>query len=205
MVDITKVSGDVEDPTPEPRFDEKLKAAYSTAEEELIDFLNRCRLKNIEVMLCLRCSVVFDKEATKGLEGFIPKPKKREKWYGDHRPKFSFNKSYISFINNSSTTTYVNKSGQGKAFVPYAPDQKWVQLTHKNVQHGKNNVVKGSASLLITKMVLLWSQRSMLTTTTINGRTPLQGLNGEGTRGPKKALLQALKTKSSTQNLVRKV
>jgi len=30
-------------------------------------------------MLCPRCSVVFDKEATKGLEGSIPKPNKRGK------------------------------------------------------------------------------------------------------------------------------
>jgi len=121
----------------EPQFDEKLKVAYPTAEEELIDFLNRCRLKNSEVMLCSRGSVVFDKEETKGLDGFTPKPKKRGKWYGDHKPKFSFSKSYIPFINNSLTTTYVNKSVQGKAFVPYAPNQKWVKSTHKNVQHGK--------------------------------------------------------------------
>jgi len=102
-------------------------------------------------MLCPRCSVGFDKEETKGLEGSIPKPKKRGKWSGDHRPKFSFTKSYITFINNSSTTNYVNKSGQGKAFVPYAPNRKWVQLTHKNVQHGKNNVVKGSTSTIDNK------------------------------------------------------
>ena len=62
-------------------------------------------------MLCPRWSVVFDKEATKGLESSIPKPKKRGKWSGDHRPKFSFTKSYIPFINNSSTTNYVNKGG----------------------------------------------------------------------------------------------
>jgi len=34
-------------------------------EEELIDFLDRCRLKNSEVMLCPRSSSMFDKEATK--------------------------------------------------------------------------------------------------------------------------------------------
>jgi len=62
------------------------------------------------------------------------------KWSADHRPKFSFTKSYIPFINNSSTTNYVNKGGQGKTFIPYAPNQEWVQFTHKNVQHGKNNV-----------------------------------------------------------------
>ena len=122
MVDITKDAEHVEEATPEPQFDEKLKTTYPTAEEELIDFLNRCRLKNSEIMLCRRCSAVFDKEVTEGLEGSIPKPKKRREWFGDHRPNFSFTKSYIPFINNFSTTNYVNKSGQRKAFVPYAPN-----------------------------------------------------------------------------------
>jgi len=102
-------------------------------------------------MLCHRCRAVFDKQGTKGLEGSIPKPKKIGKWSGVHRPQFSFTKSYIPFINNSLTTNYVNKSGQGKAFVPCAPGQKWVQSTHKNVQHGKNNVVKGSTSTVDNK------------------------------------------------------
>jgi len=93
MVDITKEAEHVEETAPEPQFDEKLKIAYPTAEEELIDFLNRCKLKNSEVMLCLRCSVVFDKETTKGLKGTIPKPKKMGKCSADHRPKFSFTKS----------------------------------------------------------------------------------------------------------------
>jgi len=43
-----------------------MKETYPTAKEELIDFLNQCKLKNSEVMLCPRYSVVFDKEATKG-------------------------------------------------------------------------------------------------------------------------------------------
>jgi len=146
MVDITKDEERVEETTTERQFNEKLKIVSPTAEEELIDFLNRCKLKNSKVMLCPRCSAVFDKEATKGLEGSIPTPKKRGKWSGDHRPKFSFTKRYIPFINNSSTTNYVNKGYQGKAFVPYVPNQKWVQSTHKNVQHGKNNAVKRSTS-----------------------------------------------------------
>ena len=77
MVDITKDAEYVEETALEPQFDEKLKTTYSTAEEELIDFLNRCKLKNYGVMFCPKCSNVFDKEATKGLEGSIPKPKKR--------------------------------------------------------------------------------------------------------------------------------
>ena len=99
-------------------------------------------------MLCPRCSAVFDKKATKRLEGSIPKPKKRGKWYDDHRPKFSFTKSYVPFVNNSSTINYVNRSGQGKTLIPYAPNQKWVQSTHKNVQHVKKNVVKGNTSVV---------------------------------------------------------
>jgi len=111
MVDITKDAEYVEETALEPQFDEKLKTSYPTAEEELIYFLNRCKLKNSEVMLCPRCNAMFDKEATKGLKASIPKPKKRGKWSADHRPKFSFTKSYIPFINNSSTTNHVNQSG----------------------------------------------------------------------------------------------
>ena len=151
MVDIRKDAEYVEETVTEPQFDEKLKTAYPTAEEELINFLNRCKLKNSEVMLCSRCSVVFHKEVTKCLEGSIPKPKKWGKWSTDHRPKFSFTKSYIPFINNSSTTNYVNQSGQGKNLAPYAPNQKWVQSTHKNVQHGKNNVVKRNTNVVKNK------------------------------------------------------
>jgi hypothetical protein len=148
IVDITKDAEYIKETVLEPQLDENLNTTYPTAEEELIDFLNRCKLKNFEEMLCPRCSAVFDKEATKGLEGSIPKPKKMGKWFANHRPKFSFTNSYIPYapngllINNSSTTNYVNQSGQGIFLVPYAPNQKWVQSTQKDVQHGKNNVVK---------------------------------------------------------------
>lgn len=43
----------------------KMKVAYPKAEEELINFLNRCKLNNSEVMLSPKSSLVFDKEATK--------------------------------------------------------------------------------------------------------------------------------------------
>ena len=153
MVDIAKYPQSIKETATEPPFDEKIKAAYPTNEEELIDFLYRCKMKNSKVMLCPKCSVVFEKEATKSLKGVIPKPKKRRKWSGDHRPKFSFTKSYSPFINNSSTTDFVNKNGQGKVFSPHANAlaQKWVRSTHKNVQHGKNNVVKGSTSIVFNK------------------------------------------------------
>ena len=90
-------------------------------------------------------------------EGFIPKSKKRGKWYVEHRPKFSFMQSYIPFIINSSTTNYVNKDGRGKTFVPHAkaPIQKWVHSTKKKFNHGKNNMVKGSINATVTKNVVV--------------------------------------------------
>jgi len=59
-------------------------------------------------------------KATKSLENVVPESKKRGKWSVDHRPKFSFTKSYIPFINNSSTTNYVNKKGRDRAYVAFA-------------------------------------------------------------------------------------
>ena len=68
-----------------------MEVAYPKVEEDLIDFLNRCKISNTNAMLCLRCSAVFDKEATKFVEGFRPQPKKKGRWT-DGRPKFGFNK-----------------------------------------------------------------------------------------------------------------
>ena len=70
----------------ESQFAEKMKVDYPMDEEKLIDFLNCSRLKNSKVMLCPRCSFVFDKEVTKGLQNFVLKSKKKGKWYDDHRP-----------------------------------------------------------------------------------------------------------------------
>lgn len=63
MVDIVETTE-----ANEPNYQEKLKVVFPKAEEELIDFLNQCKLKDFEVMLCPRCSSVFDKEAPKKLE-----------------------------------------------------------------------------------------------------------------------------------------
>lgn len=44
--------------------------------------------------------------------------------------------------------------------MPYAkaPAQKWVQSTHKNVQYGKNNVVKGKTSNVVSKNVIAYAE-----------------------------------------------
>lgn len=47
---------------------EKIKVVYPKAKEELFDFLNRCKLKGFEVMLCPRCSAISDKKASKDVD-----------------------------------------------------------------------------------------------------------------------------------------
>jgi len=75
----------------EDQFVEKMEVAYPKAEEDLIDFLNRCKISNTNVMLCPRCSTVFDKEAAKSIEGFLPHTKHEGGCFENH-PKFGFNK-----------------------------------------------------------------------------------------------------------------
>jgi len=60
IVEVSRNPKDTDEIVSELQFDEKAKTAYPMAKEEMIDFLNRCRLKNSEVMLCPRCSSVFD-------------------------------------------------------------------------------------------------------------------------------------------------
>jgi len=80
----------------EGQFAEKMKVACPRAEEDLIDFIKRCKISNIEAMLCPRCSAIFDKEVAKPVEGFRPQSKRKGKWV-DNRPKFGFNKRGIPY------------------------------------------------------------------------------------------------------------
>ncbi|XP_006598506.1 uncharacterized protein [Glycine max] len=54
----------------EEDYNEQMKVVYPQAEEDLIDFLNRCKLESKSVMLCPRCSAVCDREATEGLKKY---------------------------------------------------------------------------------------------------------------------------------------
>ncbi|KEH17474.1 hypothetical protein MTR_0013s0330 [Medicago truncatula] len=56
---------------------ENMKVAYPKVEEDLVDFLNRCKISNTDAMLCPRCSTIFDKEAAKAVEGFQPQTKRK--------------------------------------------------------------------------------------------------------------------------------
>ncbi|KAK2422828.1 hypothetical protein QL285_033329 [Trifolium repens] len=72
MVEAMEVTEVQVEKIPEEEYFEKMKVVYPRAEEDLIDFLNRCKLENKGVMLCARCSAVCDKEATAGLMKFQP-------------------------------------------------------------------------------------------------------------------------------------
>ena len=55
-----------------------------------MDFLHRCQRKKSEVMLCHRCSVVFDKKAAKKVENTQKaREKENEK---KSKPQYYFNK-----------------------------------------------------------------------------------------------------------------
>jgi len=47
-------------------------------------------------MLCPRCSAVFDKEATKSVEEFLPHTEHKEGWV-ENRPKYGFNKRGVPY------------------------------------------------------------------------------------------------------------
>ncbi|WJX39866.1 hypothetical protein P8452_27373 [Trifolium repens] len=72
MVEAMEVTEGQTEKISEEEYIEKMKVVYPRAEEDLIDFLNRCKLENKKVMLCARCSAVCDKEATAGLMKFQP-------------------------------------------------------------------------------------------------------------------------------------
>jgi len=74
----------------------KMEVAYPKAEEDLIDFPNRCKISNNHVVLCPRCSAIFDKEATKSVEGFLPHTERRSGRV-ENRPKYGFNKRGVPY------------------------------------------------------------------------------------------------------------
>ena len=84
------------------QYEEKIQVVFPKAEEDLIDFLNICKISGSPVMLCPRCSAVFDKKAAKNVQGFRPKTKRKGKWV-DKWPEFSFDKVDIPFKDTSPT------------------------------------------------------------------------------------------------------
>jgi len=99
----------------EDQYQEKIQVVFPKAKEDLIDFLNRCKIYGSPVMSCPRCSAIFDKKAMKNVEGFLPQSKRKGKW-ANERPKFSFENANIPFKDTSPTAN--QKKGQVKTFTP---------------------------------------------------------------------------------------
>jgi len=152
----------------EDQFVEKMKTTYPEAEEDLIDFPNRCKISSTHAMLCPKCSVVFDKEAAKSVEGFRPHPNRKDRWTDNH-PKYGFNKRGVPYKmkskekgphrnrqntfnppSKSPTDTWVFSSG--KKYGYSAPTTKWVKRVATTLnqegasnskQHAYNNNYRG--------------------------------------------------------------
>ena len=109
----------------EDQYEEKIQVVFPKAEEDLIDFLNKCKISGSPVMLCPRCSTVFDKKAAKNVEGFRPQSKRKGKW-ADKRPKFSFERANIPFKDTSHIANQKNRPA--KTFTPpsKSPNNQWV-------------------------------------------------------------------------------
>ena len=65
---------------------ELMKVVFPKHEEELVDFLNRCKLGNSRSMLCPNCNVVYDKNTAKRIKALKMKcpQKKNPKVVLDH-------------------------------------------------------------------------------------------------------------------------
>ena len=109
----------------EDQFAEKMSVAYPRAEEDLIDFLNRCKISNTNAMLCPKCSAIFTKEAARSVEGFRPQAKRKGGWTGN-RPKLGFNKRGVPY--KMKPLEKNPNRNQRKTFNPLAksPTNTWV-------------------------------------------------------------------------------
>lgn len=93
-----------------------MKVVFLEVEEELIDFLNRRKIKYSEVMLCPCCINVFDKEVEKELEKNNPYQSRKDARQDQHR-EFFFNKRGVT-QKTQKPETYVS---------PYnVPPREWV-------------------------------------------------------------------------------
>ncbi|WJX18504.1 hypothetical protein P8452_08296 [Trifolium repens] len=150
---------DVVDPAPikavpEEEYEKKIQEVYPNAEEELVDFLNRCKLNNSEVMLCPRCSAVCDKEATAGLRNFVPYAEHKRKWHNakpDHKgwphKKVDWSKSV------AKTASIHQRLGPQRTFKPSnkVSVNRWVGGQYVAVN--KKQIEGGSSSNVNVKIV----------------------------------------------------
>lgn len=72
MVNVIKCLNIKVDEVTMLNYTEQMKVVYTKVEGDLIDFLNRCKIKGSEVMLYPCCSAVFNNEDAKDLEKVVP-------------------------------------------------------------------------------------------------------------------------------------
>jgi len=112
----------------------KMEVAYPKAKEDLIDFLNRCKISNNHAMHCPRCSVVFDKEAAKSVEGFLPHTE-RKNGRVENRPKYGFNKRGVPYkmIPSDQGSSRTHRGTFNPS--PKSPTNTWVFSRGKRTCH----------------------------------------------------------------------
>jgi hypothetical protein len=130
---------------PEGEYDKKVQEAYPAAEEELVDFLNRCKLNNAEVMLCPRCSAVCDKEAVTNLKKVLPYADHKRKWPSSkpNQKHWPYQKIDWSKSHNKGLSVH-QRLGPQKTFKSSnkAPTNQWVSGQY--VAFDKKWMEKGS-------------------------------------------------------------
>ncbi|WJX94328.1 hypothetical protein P8452_75757 [Trifolium repens] len=150
---------DVVDPAPvkavlEEEYEKKIQEVYPNAEEELVDFLNRCKLNNSEVMLCPRCSAVCDKEATAGLRNFVPYAEHKRKWHNAKPDQRGWPHKKIDWSKSVAKTASIHQRlGPQRTFKPSnkAPVNRWVGGQYVAVN--KKQMEGGSSSNVNVKIV----------------------------------------------------
>ena len=100
---------------------ELMKVVFPKTEEELVDFLNTCKLGNSRSMLCPNCSIVYDENVAKKIEAL------KKKGPQEKNPKVVF---------NHAKGAYNVQVPQGKHVFPYqrtfvpptdVPNNNWVR------------------------------------------------------------------------------
>ena len=108
----------------------------------MVDLLHRCKIEDSEVMLCPRCSAIFDKKAAKSLEDLKIQALEKKPWV-DKWPKFTFNKP--QFGDYDYKFRRQRNYWGGKTYVPPAvvPIGKWIKPnTHVGPKQQKWKVVE---------------------------------------------------------------
>jgi len=111
-----------------------MEVAYPKAKEVLIDFLKRCKISNTNAMLCPRFSAVFNKEAPKSVEGFLPHTECKSKRV-ENRPKYGFNKRGVPYKTKPSDRGSSRTHRGTFNPPPKSPTDTWVFLRGKKTGH----------------------------------------------------------------------